>query len=128
MRHLQRLLLISLLYLIGSINFAHAGFNCEYLVGSWSNEIYDKTRKLQRSMIETVHEDGSYWIKFIFPRGDNKVSERELHGTWSCSGEDMTIAYDNGNVAIYKILELSEMSYKLRSINGIVYEYFKVRY
>jgi len=127
MKLIQKLLLIAFLFL-GSFSFAHASYNCNYLVGSWSNEVYDETQTLQRRMIETVSADGSYWIKFIFYRGENVVSERESHGNWDCSGETMTINYSSGLIDVYEILDLRKMTYKLRSSGGTVYEYFKVLY
>lgn len=113
-------------------NFAHASYDCQDLTGSWSHEQYDKNQKIDRRLIETISEDGTYWIKFIFIDDDEFV-ELEENGTWECSQDILTVTYNKRQgrardvVIAYKILELEDTTYTLETIgNGVVYKYFKV--
>ncbi len=143
MRQLRKLkFFTSLLFLLAS-NIGHANFDCQDLIGSWSNERFDKTLDKDRRTIETISDDGSFWIKFIYSDGD-EITEREEHGTWECHRDSLTISYNETNnrpekfVTVYQIIALDKTHYKLRARNSncennygdcgsdIIYEYFRV--
>ncbi len=138
------LICISFLFLFACFaGPSHASYNCEDLIGSWSNERFDKTLNKERRTIATLNADGGFWVRFIYSSEDN-LSEKENQGTWACDGTNLTIsinslnAYGPAHTHVYEVLTLNHISYKLRTrdtncgqVYGdcgreIIYEYFRV--
>ena len=122
---------------------AAAQFNCDNLIGAWSGDRFDETLSSDRRVINTMTEDGKFWIKFTYNDG-NDVSEYIQHGKCSCDGEMLYVEIhksEGGSVDYryaYRLIKVRPSYHSFADDNpscsgkigdcypGISWEYFRI--
>jgi hypothetical protein len=135
--------IFALLILFAISSPAAAKFNCDNLIGAWTGDRFDKTLSSDRRVINTMSEDGNFWIKFIYNDG-NSITEYIQYGNWFCDGETLHVeikAFEGGPVAhryAYRLIEVRPSYHSFADDNppcqgmhgdcypGSSWEYFRI--